>query len=357
MFQYTYNNHFKFGYLQQNLENQFVKNLYGSRISESDSWIVEYGQCEKNVADFRTECINAAQKIYDNRQGLKIDVLFSGGSDSEIVLRSFLELGVDFNVHIMRYDDYLNAHDWCYAYTICQNLNIKPIFHDLNLLKFWETEKFRNFAVISKCVSPQLVSHMWLMDKIDGLAVMGSGECYTARMDILENRATNFNDANYSRHVPWVLYEREKIACWYRFPMARSQPAIPGFFQYTPEIMYSFLIDETCQLLHNNKLIGKLSNKGSKFNIYKKYWPELIDRKKWSGFEKVLDQDVVLRKKMREEQGMYEYEYWSEVNYLLEYFRGLESTPPVNFSPPRRNPGMKGVTMKSIIKDMGNYLD
>lgn len=357
MFQYTYNNHFKFGYLQKSSDNKYVENFYANRNSEADDWIVKYGQCEKNVSDFRTECIRAAQKIYDNRQGLKIDVLFSGGSDSEIVLRSFLELGVDFNVHIMRFDDYLNAHDWSYAYVICQNLNIKPIFHDLNLLKFWRTEEFRNFTWLSKCVSPQLVPHMWLMNRVDGLAIMGSGECYTARVDIVENRSTNFDNTNYSKHVPWVLYEREKIASWYRFPMARNQPAVPGFFQYTPEIMYSFLVDETSLLLHSNQHIGKLSNKGSKFNIYKKYWPELVDRKKWSGFEKVLEHDRVLREEMRNSFGIYEYEYWSQVNYLIAYLSGIESTSPINSSPKHRNPGLKGVTMASIKQDLGTYLD
>lgn len=357
MYQYTYENHFKFGYLQQNDQGQWVKNFYHDRQSPEDQWIVEYGKCTNGVKDFRSECIAAAEKIYNNRNGAKLDILFSGGSDSEIVLRSFLELGVDFNVHIMRYDDYLNAHDWSYAYVICQNLNIKPIFHDLNLLKFWQSDEFAKRAKLSKSVSPQLVPHMWLMDQVDGLPVMGSGECYTARHDILEMRKVDITEKNYNVHIPWVLYEREKIACWYRYPMSKGRDVVPAFFQYTPEIMVSFLADSTSVDLHNNRFIGKLSNKSSKFDIYKKYWPELIDRKKWSGFERVVEEDAVVRRKLRAAFGDYEYEYWSEVTSLLRYMMGEDDTFPINFSPPIKNPGMIGVTAKAIKRDLGNYLD
>lgn len=356
MYNYTYNNHFKFGYLQEDDNGMPVKKLYGQRRSESDEWIIEYGQCN-GFSDFRTECISAAEKIYNNRQGAKIDVLFSGGSDSEIVLRSFYELGVDFNVHIMRYDDYLNAHDWSYAYVICQNLNIKPIFHDLNLLKFWGSSQFHDFAQQSKCVSPQLVTHMWLMNRMDNLPVMGSGECYTARADIVLHRSTDFSKTPYSAHVPWVMYEREKIACWYRFPMHHRQNAIPGFFQYTPEIILAFLTDPDSVKLYNNKCRGRLSNKNTKFDIYKKHWPELIDRKKWSGFEKVTDNDRNLRRQLRDLYGDHEYEYWSECNYLVKYMTKQESVFPVNFSPRIRNPGLVNVSMESVKKNLGEYLN
>jgi hypothetical protein len=353
MFNYTYQNHFKFGYAA---EDQAVR-WFDDRTDRHDRWTVKYGQQKEPIGSFRQECIRAAELIYENRQGLPIDVMFSGGSDSELVLRSFLELGVDFRVHIMRYDDYLNAHDWSYAYVICQNLNIKPVFHDLNLLDFWKSSEFYDYVEDSKCVTPQLISHMWLMNRLDGLGVMGSGECYTARMDIVGNRTKIFTQEDYSKHVPWVLYEREKIASWYRFPMARNLNIVPAFCQYTPGIILSFLTDSLSIDLHNNKIVGKMSNKSSKFSIYKKYWPELIDRKKWSGFEKVLDEDRVIRRELRKLFPYHEFEYWSEVNYLVDYMTGQEPVMPVNFSPPVTNPGMRNVKMDAIKKDLGDYLD
>lgn len=331
MFQYTADNHFKFGY---------DKTWFTDRTSEKNKWSVEYGRCNRTVQSFRLECISAASRIYDQREGLSVDVLFSGGSDSEIVLRSFKELKVPINVHIMRYDNYVNAHDWSYAYVICQSLNIKPIFHDLDLIDFWESGKCMEYADLSKCVSPQLLPHMWLMDRVDGLPVMGSGESYTARLDINSKRKFQFTEKNYSTLVPWVLYEREKIASWYRFPIKRGRPAVPGFFQYSPELMVSFLDDEVSRKLHSNKSIGKLSNKSSKFNIYKSYWPELVDKKKWSGFETVLDHDRPMRQKLRSLYGDHEFEYWSEVDQLFKYMTHESENMGENFSPNITNPGM-----------------
>lgn len=347
MFQYTADNHFKFGY---------NKIWYIDRVGPKDKWSVEYGRAERPVQNFRIECIAAASRIYEQREGLPIDILFSGGSDSEIVLRSFLELKIPMNVHIMRYDNYVNAHDWSYAYVICQNLNIKPIFHDLDLVKFWESGDCMQYADVSKCVSPQLLAHMWLMDQVDGIPVMGSGESYTARLDISGKRTVEFNEDNYGRHTPWVLYEREKIASWYRYPMKKGRPAVPGFFQYSPELMLSFLTDDISLKLHANECVGKLSNKSSKFDIYRRYWPELIDRKKWSGFETVLDFDRPLRQKLRSLYKDYEYEYWSEVDQLVKYMNyEIEHMPP-NFSPNITNPGFRGVLMESLKEDLGDYL-
>lgn len=347
MFQYTADNHFKFGY---------NGTWFTDRIGKKDKWTVEYGRCGRTVQNFRLECISAASRIYDQREGLPVDVLFSGGSDSEIVLRSFVELKVPINVHIMRYDNYINAHDWSYAYVICQNLDIKPIFHDLNLVDFWQSGKCMDYADVSKCVSPQLLPHMWLMDQVDGLPVMGSGESYTARLDISGKRTFQFDENNYSALVPWVLYEREKIASWYRYPMKKGRPAVPGFFQYSPELMVSFLDDEISRKLHANKCIGKLSNKSSKFDIYKRYWPELIDRKKWSGFETVMDYDRPMRQKLRSLYGDHEYEYWSEVDQLLKYMTYEAEYMSPNFSPNITNPGMQGVKMESIKEEIGDYL-
>ena len=331
MFQYTLNNHFKFGYNHS---------WFTDRLTEQDSWTVQYGQCESVIKNFREECIRAAALIWDQRNSLPVDILFSGGSDSEIVLRSFLELGVPVNVHIMRFDNYVNAQDWCYAYVACQNLGIKPIFHDLDIVKFWESGRCLKYADISKCVSPQMLAHMWLMDQVDGIPIMGSGEPYTARVDVANMRSKRLTQDNYT-DVPWVFYEREKIAAWYRYPMKKSRLAVPGFFQYTPEIMASFLDDSISRDLHANHKIGKLSNKSSKFDIYKKYWPELIDREKYSGFELVYDMDALLRSHLRKVHGMYEYEYWSNVDLLNQYLIGESSIMPENLAPAVVNPSLR----------------
>ena len=67
MFEYTLNNHFKFGY---------NNNWFVDRVNEKDNWSIQYGQCKRPVKKWREECKLAASMIYDQRQGLPIDILF-----------------------------------------------------------------------------------------------------------------------------------------------------------------------------------------------------------------------------------------------------------------------------------------
>ena len=115
MFEYTLNNHFKFGY-----DNEW----FIDRPNKNSKWSVQYGQCNRPVKNWREECKLAASIIYDKRQGLPIDILFSGGMDSEITLRSFLEIKVPFNVHFVDYKGY-NVYDKRWAIKICEFLNVK----------------------------------------------------------------------------------------------------------------------------------------------------------------------------------------------------------------------------------------
>ena len=80
----TYKNHFKFGY---------NSDWYNLRQSEEDIWHIKYGRCERDPLDFRSECVNAAKLIRESTN-LPIYVCFSGGVDSEIVVRSFMEANI-----------------------------------------------------------------------------------------------------------------------------------------------------------------------------------------------------------------------------------------------------------------------
>jgi len=328
MYQYTKDNHFKFGY---------NGNWFVDKTSIEDNWSVIYGRCQRTNLNFRDECVKAASIIWEQRDGLPIDILFSGGIDSEIVLRSFVETKVPINVNIIEFDNFLNAYDVSFAKSICNNLNITPIIHKLDVEKFWKSGEYLQYSDISKAVSPQILTHMWLMNKLDGLPILGSGDNYTVRVDIAEQKQWNKSARIYT-NVDWVLVEREKFAAWYRYAFKQNRPAVPAFFQYTPELMMSMLTDPKSTELHNNKIKDKLSSLSSKFDICKKYWPELITRQKSTGFELLYGLDRIVRKKLRETNGIYEYEYWSKVTDIIKYMNNELIDMPKNLSPFITNP-------------------
>lgn len=342
MFEYTSANHFRFGYVDY-VDGSIEKIWFQPRPSPRALWTVEYGRVSQPVADFRTECLRAAEEIYAKSGGLPIDIFFSGGADSEVIVRCFHELKIPFRVHIMRFRDNLNAHDWSVAYAVCQSLNIWPVWHDIDLLAYWNSDECLERAELSHCPSPRLLTPMWLMDQVDGIPIMGSGEAYTARLDITQRRDHRFTADSYDDGTPWVLYELEKTLAWWRYPMARQRPAVPGFFQYTPGQVLSFLQDTTSLDLHANRIFGKLSNKSSKLAIYQKYWPELVDRQKWHGFELVNNAERFLRLYLKANYGDYEHEYWANVDDVVRYLQDPSHPWPLNSAPMGPEPSAVGV--------------
>lgn len=105
-----------------------------------------------------------------------VHVLYSGGIDSEIVVESCIEAGIDFAVDIMQYTidgQLMNAHDMKYAINYCDEHNIKPFIHTLEITKFIESGEYIQYAQKYRCNSPQLCCHLWLLDQIDGFCIVG----------------------------------------------------------------------------------------------------------------------------------------------------------------------------------------
>lgn len=215
--------------------------------------------------------------------------MFSGGVDSEVVLRSFIEARIPVRAAILRFRGDLNIHDISWAVISCEALNVPYHFFELDLLEFWRGQAFE-YAKETYCISPQLVSTMWLVDQLDEYPVMGSGEC------LLVKRYGPDYQPGISPYVhsTWDLWEKEKIAAWFRIFLVRGREGCPGFFQYTPEIMLSYLRDPFVQKLASSQIEGKLSTESSKLAIYQQHFP-LVSRPKYTGFEKVQKEDASLR--------------------------------------------------------------
>ncbi len=309
MFQYTHRNHFKFGY---------NGDWFANRSRPAEEFTVAYGECTRRPGDFRSECIRAARLVRDSTE-LPLNVLFSGGADSEVVVRSFAAAGIATKISILRFRDGLNQHDIRYAIDFCEQAGLAFEFVDLDLLKFWENELF-DYAEKSSCVSPQHCATMWLCDQVDGLPIIGAGECYLT-IDYVD-------DYFEGRFVPgkspyrvgsWDLCEREKDASWYRFLINTGRPGLGGFFQYTPELMYSFLADDWTRKLVRCEVEGEVENSNTKLAVYKRYF-DLRDRPKYTGFEQVMDYDRIHRSELEalypDSDQVAKTEYWALLKHL-----------------------------------------
>lgn len=310
----THRNHFEFGYERDRI---FVP--YVARKSSTDLWTVKYGRSQRMPMSFRSECCETARTIRRNTD-LPIVVLFSGGADSEVALRAFVESGVEVSAAILRFADDLNVHDYAWAVMICETLRVPYRFYDLNLRDFWNSEALQ-YARDTQCVSPQLLSTMWLVDQIDGYPVLGSGEHYIAKRS--PSNPSQASDEYPRTH--WDLIEKEKIAAWYRHFLVRGRDGCPGFFQYTPELMLSWLVDPMGLDLWNDRILGKLDSMSTKLRFYKQHF-DIKDRPKYSGFEKLTEADLQFRKTLYELFSDADWAYATPVPYLV---RELSPQPGV----------------------------
>jgi hypothetical protein len=315
----TYRQHFEFGYERNGTFQPFT-----ARESSTDLWTVRYGRSHRMPLSFRAECNETARVIRRNTN-LPIVVLFSGGVDSEVTLRAFVESGIEVSVAILRFRDDLNVHDFAWAVSTCELLKVPYRFYDLDLREFWQTQAM-TYARDTQCVSPQLLSTMWLIDQIEGFCVLGSGEHYLAKRKIPDQAIT---ETNYLRSH-WDLIEKEKIAAWYRHFLVRGRDGCPGFFQYTPEIMLSWLVDPLAVELWNDRIPGKLDSTSSKLRFYRQHF-DLRVRPKYSGFEKVSNRDLEIRKHLYE---MFPDSDWAFSTPVFNLLRDLSPQPETY--PPRQ---------------------
>ena len=286
------------------------------------NWVIGFNTCTYRPHSLREECYRAARLIHESAEeiGEVPNLLFSGGSESEIVVRSFHEQQLPFRVSILRYKKNLNLHDIAFAVTFCIQRKIPYDIIDLNIVKFWEDE-VDEYAARTHCPTPQLPPTMWLADQVEGIPVLGSGEPYVKK-DVPEDYEPGVSEYKPSM---WFFEEKERIQAWYRHFFRQQRPAVPGFFQYTPELMYMFLVDPVVMQLVNNQRIGKLSTVSSKSEIYRGYFKDMLVRPKFGGFEMVMAEEEIVRERLTEWYGDFNrsslIEYSQMVGMLSAGFR------------------------------------
>ena len=249
--------------------------------------MVMYGRCAAEPGDFGTASIRAARLIGDTADA-PIHVLFSGGVDSEVAMLSFLSAKVPITAAIMRFKDDLNAHDIGFAIRFCERYHVPYRLYDLDILKFMD-ERLLDYTVPTRCNAPMMAATMWLVDQIDGYPVLGQGECLMLRPQrrrrLKHARIASYQDVIFDENR-WALQESETCNGWYRHFLLRNRNGVPGFHQYTPEQILSYVRDPL--VVKNLSAPDHASNEAWKLRMYQQYFP-LAERPVYSGYEKVVE--------------------------------------------------------------------
>jgi hypothetical protein len=228
-----------------------------------------------SVLSFAEELKIAARDALDHYPGLKPVILFSGGSESEVMLRSFLSIGVIPEIHIVRYENDYNLYDVSYAVTICNMLGVPYKLIDFNLQKFYENDS-AYYSDIAEIDRPRALPYCKFLEMTEGLVLMGNGDVTIYR-----------TDSNYGHQGTWKIRCWEHDIGWNKFVRKINKPAIPEWFKWTPGLVLSSLNLNWVRQLTSDQYIGKLGVVSTKLIGYREVFPNLIDRTKQTGFEKI----------------------------------------------------------------------
>lgn len=302
-FDYTLNNHFKWGFGNEGWYNE---------ADRSGKFRLQLGYCTRPVESFREECINTARLI-GQRATKPIVVGLSGGSDSQMACLSFREAGVPFSVVIARLrnknNDIINQHDIETAYKFCDVYNVKYVNFDLDLDEYYKTTG-REYASYYGFTGQQTIVQCAVMDFV------GKRNCYIMAggdpmMTLYHPSLTPEQDMSDQSPVAGNFYG----PVWWQTPqpvmrhmMEMGYEGTSKFYLYTPELIAAYLTDKICQsfyasqtAMYESFMIWQKKNFWTLFHMLfkplmtNKHWPEIVQNRKLTGFEEV-DRDPELQK-------------------------------------------------------------
>ena len=233
-----------------------------------------YGKFNGIVHDFKTELEKAAASTLDHYPGLRPQIFFSGGVDSELILRSYINIGANPEVFIVRYEDDLNMHDISYAIIICNLLGVKYNIIDFNLQKFYENdaEIVSNQAQIDE---PEMLPQLKYTECADELIIVGLSDITWTRQN-----------EDYSVKSNWIARDLEfDIGCD-KYNILHNRTAIYQWWHWTPGLILAYTKLKWFQRLVNDEFKGKLGVGSTKLLGFQEIYPDLIPRQKYGGFEK-----------------------------------------------------------------------
>lgn len=275
-------------------ENNWYSWSYGSgpkfgRQHGNEKLQTHFESTNATLSSFNQELLKAATSTLEHYPDLRPSILFSGGVDSEVVLRTYLQIGANPKVYIIRYENDYNIYDVSYAVTVCSILNVDYTIIDFNLKKFYENdaEKISELAQICR---PRALPQCKFFDLVDGLPILGSSDLTGVRT----------ND-DYNTKGTWLIRCWEHDIGWSKYLRETNRPGIAEWFKWSPGLVIGFTELEWFKKVTNDEYYGKLGFNSTKIIGYREAYPDLISRKKQTGFEKtdhlVIEFESFLKKK------------------------------------------------------------
>lgn len=144
--------------------------------------------------------------LKDNLQRLNagtIEILYSGGMDSEFIINVCRKYGIQHEVITMMIyaDDLLiNTHDVYYADKYLRQNNIPHRYVKFDALEFFESGEYLSDLVPLQITEPNVASHFWLINQCNNFPVLGGDwNWFQSRTNVLSPSRISYN--SYERYL------------------------------------------------------------------------------------------------------------------------------------------------------------
>lgn len=276
--------------LYENFKYGYDNDLYNLRNDRNSKFNCYYEKARYIPTSFKDECVKVAVQIseFAASQNKKPVILLSGGLDSEIVVRSFLETGRPFDTVTNRFLNDLNSHEIVKVESFCSKFNLNPTYIDIDIEQWLIGDQALAMAEDSKCSRAEMLPTTKLLHDVyfnmNGIPVLGNGDYYLSKDVNPHWRMKTSNDKH-----QWNYVEFEYILAWMRYAVKKNIMGSISFFQQTPEIILSMALDDEFKNLIETNPNGRHTSRSRKYRVYKRYWPDLIMREKFHGGEQILN--------------------------------------------------------------------
>jgi len=250
---------------------------YGYREDVTDKFKVDIGSVDKNhyaKSSWLEEQSRTADLIYKD-YGKDFVVMFSGGTDSEIVLHAFKKIGLNPRAVFIKFTGDYNLHDLELAVQITNELDIKLEVIPFDIINFYRNGIAHNFASELQCSQMAYLSVYYHIAKLGVPAVMGG--------EMLMKRQVKPTGSKW-----FYCFRENEDASAMRFSNKYHIPLVNEWFSYTPEMMGYYLERPRIQNMLTDKYNGKMTSVSTKNIVLNYLHPGLVKKVKTTGFEKLL---------------------------------------------------------------------
>lgn len=250
---------------------------FGFRQSSIEKFKVDVGSVDLKylkTTSYFEELKRTADLIYKDF-GKDLVIFLSGGTDSEIVVRSFVEIGINPKCCVIKFKDNYNYDDVQESISIANDLNCPIQVIEFDVKDFWNSGQSKEFGNNIQCSQITYLIVYYCIKKLSFPSIMGG--------EVLLRRNVNQDPSHW-----YYCFRENEDASAMRFSLTYNIPLVNEFFSYTPELLLTYLEDQSIVSLVNTKYNYKMSSASSKNEILKRLVPSIRSKVKTHGFEKLL---------------------------------------------------------------------